>query len=60
MADCFDYTIVTMEKPNLNLKNNATSKEPRIPDICAVFGVRYINLYDLMREVGCKAHSLHK
>lgn len=54
LAMAHGYTIVTMEKPNLNLKNNATSKEPRIPDICAVFGVRCINLYDLMREVGCK------
>ena len=54
LAKAYDYTIVTMEERNLNLNSkNPTSKEPRIPDVCAALGVECINLYDLMREVQC-------
>lgn len=54
LAKAHEYTIVTMEERNFNLgPNNPTSKEPRIPDVCAELNVDCINLYDLMHEVQC-------
>lgn len=54
IAKTHDYTIVTMEEPIGNLsKKHPTSKEPRIPDVCAALGVECINLYDLMHEKKC-------
>ena len=54
IAKAHGYTIVTMEERNRNLNpSNPTSKEPRIPDVCAALGVDCINLYDLMHAQQC-------
>ena len=54
IAKAHGYTIVTMEERNRNLNpSNPTSKEPRIPDVCAALGVECINLYDLMHAQQC-------
>jgi hypothetical protein len=54
IAKAHNYVIVTMEERNRNLNaKNPTSKEPRIPDVCANLGVRCINLFDLMQEMCC-------
>ncbi|GEQ32635.1 hypothetical protein B795N_05170 [Marinilactibacillus psychrotolerans] len=48
------YTIVTMEVRNTHLGSGpATSKEPKIPDVCNALGVECINLYDLMHDHNC-------
>jgi predicted nucleic acid-binding protein len=31
--------------------------DPRIPDVCSVFGINYINDFDMIRELGIKLHA---
>jgi len=45
------FTIVTFEAPNANLNKQSPSSHPKIPDICKVFGVAYMNLFDMMRAL---------
>ncbi|WP_370738837.1 DUF4411 family protein [Trichococcus shcherbakoviae] len=61
IAKAHGYTRITMEERNRNLNpSNPTSKEPRITDFCAAFGVACINLYDLIHAQQCLilCHSL--
>ncbi len=45
----FNATVVTQEK----MPGKGTTKV-KIPDICQQVGVKYVNLYDMMRAVGIK------
>lgn len=40
-----DCTIVTFERENGNLSEKSPSKNPKIPDVCNKFGVRWLDLF---------------
>lgn len=42
----YDYTIVTLEVFDPNIKNKI-----KIPNVCAEFGIKYIDLLRFMREI---------
>lgn len=52
-ASVFNYTIITFESPNSNLKANKSSN-PKIPDVCDHFGVKCENLFYMMRNLSFK------
>ena len=47
------YNLVTFERPNSSLGTRLTS-HPKIPDVAAHFGVKCVNLYEMMRDLGFK------
>ena len=47
------YNLVTFERSNSSLGTSLTS-HPKIPDIAAHFGVKCVNLYEMMRDLGFK------
>lgn len=48
------YTIITFETANNGLNTRSPSKNAKIPDIAATFGVKTANLYYMMRTLGFK------
>lgn len=50
-AKVFDLTVVSLEERNLNLNTGSPTKSVKIPDICDVFDVPYLNLQDMLREL---------
>ena len=44
-------TVVTFEAANVNLNKQFPSSHPKIPDLCKVFEVAYMNLFDMMRAL---------
>ena len=48
------YVIVTLEKPQAGFNDGRPKKEAKIPDVASVFGVRVINLLEMMRELKFK------
>jgi len=56
-ADCWlvacakhnDWTLVTEEKLNLSKKNKVL-----IPNVCKTFGVRYLDTFAMLKELGVK------
>ncbi|MDL2287634.1 DUF4411 family protein [Eubacteriales bacterium OttesenSCG-928-G02] len=47
------YTVITFERPNRSL-GTSPSGHPKIPDICAKFGVPCINLFEMMKRLNFK------
>lgn len=46
------YIVVTFESANSkNLNVHSKSKNPKIPDVCDTFGVKWTNLYGMLREL---------
>lgn len=45
----FDYTIVTLEKLQINARRRVL-----IPNVCEEFDIKYIDLLQLMRDVGIR------
>ena len=48
------FVIVTLEKPQTGLNDGRPKKEAKIPDVAGHFGVRTINLFEMMRELKFK------
>lgn len=51
-AAAYGYTIISFEAPNKGLNPRNPSKNAKIPDIAALFGVPVQNLYYMMRKLG--------
>ncbi|VDN47909.1 PIN domain protein [Petrocella atlantisensis] len=47
----YEHIIVTFENPNGNLSSYQPTKNPKIPDVSAVFNVECCNLYNMMRDL---------
>ena len=50
-ASVYSCTIITFEKLNTNLSAKNPSKNPKIPNVAADFGVKVENLYYMMRAL---------
>lgn len=50
-AAIYGYTIITFERPNNGLNAKSPSKNPKVPDVAAKFGVKTKNLYQMMKEL---------
>jgi len=46
-----NYTVITFEARNGNLSSKQPSKNANIPDVCEAFGVKYGNLYSMLRAL---------
>jgi hypothetical protein len=47
----YGYTIITFERPAGGLNAGNPSGHPKIPDVCSKFGVKYKDLYYMMRQL---------
>ena len=45
------YTIVTFETPSGGLNANTPNNNPKIPDVAQKFGVKTVNLYEMIRAL---------
>lgn len=50
----FDYVIVTLEQPIKTLLQNQPTKNPKIPNVADHFNVKWISLFEFMRETNIK------
>jgi hypothetical protein len=50
----YNLTIVSFEQPAGNLNSANRSNNPKIPDICSAFNVKYTNLFHMMRQLSFK------
>lgn len=50
-AKHYNLTLVTHEQPNAKAKNRVM-----IPNVCEQFGVKYLNTFELLRELKAKFH----
>ena len=51
VAKVYDYTVVTFEKYNNSLSSKQPAKNPKIPNICEEFNVRYTGLFEMMEKL---------
>lgn len=47
-----NYTIVTLESPSGGLSKKTPNRSAKIPDVAKAFDVKYITLFDMMRQLG--------
>ena len=45
------YTLVTEEKPSSGLSKKTPNKGAKIPDVARYFGVKTIDVFDMMRKL---------
>ena len=50
----FNYVIVTLEQPVGQLLKNQPTKNPKIPNVAEHFNVKWIPLFEFMRETNIK------